>query len=287
MRSKSQFALGDQNAGVFAEVCQKNGMTHCWLQWKFEIAILSDVTSPFTIDTKSDALCGLKSGVSKVVFTVDFDQNNPNVINYVKFSETYANSDKKHFIVTQTSVDHVQEDTGCDLWLEVPSTALHEDISAVVNLWKVQICCDGWRDFLPANPATQLEKSHRLVSEGNAQWLKKQLIRRESLLVDKDAELAAKNKDIEGLTTRISELGMQLAEAEKKLEDNKALMFTTPKKRKMATPNSRARKAPKTEPVKSFSAGPGDKAEQLETPTKEPRFEVVLKGVQPDDPFVI
>ncbi|KAG6366770.1 hypothetical protein INS49_000950 [Diaporthe citri] len=289
MPSKPQFALGDQNAGIFAEICQKNGMTHCWLQWKFEIAVLSDATSPFTIDTKSDALCGLKDGVSKVIFTIDFDQNNPNVINYIKFSEFYNKSVKKHFIVTQTSVDHVQEDTACKLWLQLPPNALHEDISAVVNLWRVQICCDEWKDFLPANPATQLEKSHRVVSEGNAQWLKKQLIRREGLLAHNNAELAARNKDIESLTTQISELSMQLADAEKKLEDSQSLSLATPRKRKLLTPKSRARKTPRTArtaPEKSFATGPVGRAEQFETPTKEPKFQVVLKGVQPDDPFV-
>lgn len=168
MHSKIQFALSDHNAGVFAEICSKNDMTHCWLQWKYEMAVLSEVTSPFTVDTKSDALCDLKSGVTKVTFTVDFDHENPNIINYIKFSESYDDSHektRKHFVVTQTSVDHVHEDNTCPLWLEIPHSALLEDISAVVNLWKVQICCDEWKNFLPANPATQLEKSHRLVSE--------------------------------------------------------------------------------------------------------------------------
>lgn len=287
MPSKPQFALGDQNAGVFAEICKKNGMTHCWLQWKFEIAVLSEATSPFNIDTKSDALCDLKDGVSKVVFTIDFDQNNPNVINYVKFSETYTNSDKKHFLVTQTSVDHVHEDTGCNLWLEVPLNALHEDISAVVRLWKVQICCDRWKDFLPANPATQLEKSHRVVSEGNAQWLKKQLMRREGLIVHNNAELAARKEDIESLASQVSELKMQLAEAQKKLEDSQSLSLAPPQKRKLLTPKSRARKAPRTAqtaPEKSFASGSFSRAEQLETPTKQPKF--ALKGFQSDDSFV-
>lgn len=283
MPPKPQFTLSEQNAGVFAEICEKNNMTHCWLQWKFEIAILSKAPSPFTIDTKSDALCGLKGDVNKVVFTIDFDQENPNVINFVKFSEYYDHSERKNFIVTQTSVDHVHEDTGCKLWLEVPHKAFREDISAVVNLWKVQICCDGWKDFLPANPATQLEKSHRVVSEGNAEWLKKQLIRREGLIVHKDTELAAKSKEIDSLTTQISELSMQLAEAEKKLEDARSLSPAPLRKRKLITPNSRARKVPRTEPVKTLAMGPGGRAEQLETPTKEPKF--VLKGFQSDDPF--
>lgn len=283
MPIKPQFALGDQNAGVFAEICKKNDMTPCWLQWKFEIAVLSEATSPVNIDTKSDALCSLKSGVNKVVFIIDFDKNNPNVINYVKFSESYDNAERKHFIVTQTSVDHVHEDNGCNLWLEVPLGALKEDISALVGLWKVQICCDGWKDFLPANPATQLEKSHRVVSEGNAGWLKKQLIRREGLLVTTNEELAAKNKDIEGLTTQISELSMQLAEAEKKLEDERSLSLASPKKRKLITPKSRARKAPRTAPAKHTATGPDGRAEQLETPTKEPKF--VLRDFQSDDPF--
>lgn len=287
MPSRPQFTLGEQNSGVFAEICQKNDMTHCWLQWKFEIAVLSDATSPFTIDTKSDVLCGLKSGVNKVVFTIDFDQDNPNVINYVKFTEFYDTSEKRHFIVTQTSVDHVHEDTGCNLWLEMPPKAFREDISAVVGLWKVQLCCDGWKDFIPANPATQLEKSHRVVSEGNAPWLKKQLIRREGLLVHKDAELAAKSKEIDSLTKQIRELSMKLAEAEKKLEENQSLSLAPNKKRKLATPSSRARKVPKvaeTAPGKLLATSNIGRAEQLQTPTKEPKF--ILKDSQSEDPFV-
>lgn len=282
MHSKLQFALSDQNAGVFAEICGKNGLTHCWLQWKYEMAVLSEVTSPFTVDTKSDTLCELKGGINKVVFTIDFDHNNPNVINYVKFSEFYEdNPEKKHFVVTQTSVDHVDEDNTCPLWLEIPHSVLSEDIGAVVNLWKVQLCCDVWKDFLPANPATQLEKSHRLVSEGNASWLKKQLIQREGLLTHKNAELAARNKDVESLATQVCELSMQLAEAKQELEESRSLSLATPKNRKSLTPSSRARKAPRTAPAKSFATGSGGRVEQLESPSKEPKF--ALKNV--DDPF--
>ncbi|POS77161.1 hypothetical protein DHEL01_v204453 [Diaporthe helianthi] len=285
MYSKIQFALNDQNAGVFAEICRKNGMTHCWLQWKYEMAVLSEANSPFTVDTKSDSLCSLKTGVNRVVFTIDFDHDNPNVINYVKFSEVYE-STRKYFVVTQTSVDHVHEDNACPLWLEIPQSALLEDISAVVNLWKVQLCCNEWQNFLPANPATQLEKSHRLVSEGNAAWLKKQLIRREGLLTEKDMELAARNEDVESLSMQIDELNMQLAEAEQELEKTRSLSLATPKKRKTAKASSGARKAPRTAPAKSSAtfAGQGEIVEP-ETPTKGPRFAV--KGVTPDDPFVV
>ena len=284
MHSKLQFALSDQNAGVFAEICGKNGMTHCWLQWKFEMAVLSEVTSPFMVDTKSDALCGLKSGVTKVVFTIDFDQNNPNTINFAKFTEFYENNPgKKHFVVTQTSVDHVHDDNACPLWLEIPPSVLSEDISAVVNLWKVQLCCDAWKDFLPANPATQLEKSHRLVSEGNAAWLKKQLIQREGLLAHKNAELAARNQDVENLATQVCELSTQLSEAKQQLEESRSLSLATPKSRKISTPSTRVRKAPRTAPAKSFVTGPGGRAEQLVSPTKEPKF--ALKDFQLDDPF--
>jgi hypothetical protein len=37
MHSKLQFALNDQNAGVFAEICAKIGLNNCWLQWKYEM----------------------------------------------------------------------------------------------------------------------------------------------------------------------------------------------------------------------------------------------------------
>jgi hypothetical protein len=246
------------------------------------------VTSPFTVDTRSDALCELKEGIDKVVFTVDFDHNNPNIINYVKFSESYDDGPdktlkRKHFVVTQTSVGHVHEDTMCPLWLEIPQSVLSEDISAVVNLWKVHLCCDRWTDFLPTNPVTQLEKSHRLVSEGNAAWLKTQLIQREGLLANKNAELAARNKDVEDLATQVCELSMQLAEVKQQLEESQSLSLVTPKNRKILTPSSRARKAPRTAPAKSFTTLPGGRSEPSLTPSKEPRF--FLKDTRLDDPF--
>lgn len=280
MPSKPQFALCDQNAGIFAEICRKNGITHCWLQWKFELAVLNQTTSPLTIDTKSDPLCDLKSGVNKVIFTIDFDQKNPNMINYVKFSESYDDCEKKHFIVTRTSIDHVHEDTGCNLWLEVPAHALHEDIGAVVSLWKVEICCDGWKDFLPACPVTQLERAHRVVSAENVGWLKKQLMQREGLLIYKDRELATKARDIENLTTQIGELSMQLAEVEQELEDNRVRDLVPAGKRKILTPKSRVRKVPRTAPAKSLATRA---SEVLQTPTKRSRF--VLEEDEHDDPF--
>lgn len=87
---------------------------------------------------------------------------------------------------------------------------------------------------------------------------------------------------------QIRELSLQLAEAEQQLEETRSL--ATPKKRKIATPSSVARKAPakvpKTAPAKLSAtfAGVGAKFEH-ETPSKEPRFAV--KGVSPDDPFVV
>lgn len=286
MPVQSQFTLGDQNAGVFAEICKKNEMPHCWLQWKYELAVANEAATPVTIDTKSDAFCGLKSGCNRVIFTIDFEMSNPNVINYVKFSESYEDCEKKHFIVTQTSIDHVHEDTGCNLWIEVPANALHEDIGAVVNLWKVKICCDSWKDFLPACPATQLEKAHRVVSVDNVEWLKKQLMRTVSFLKAKNMELAARNKDIEDLTTHSSDVSMKLADAEKKLEDIRMReLAATPLKRKILTPKSRARKAPETAPAKASTAHPAGNSGQDQTPSKQPKF--VLKVSDVDDPFVI
>ncbi|KAI3400504.1 hypothetical protein diail_2703 [Diaporthe ilicicola] len=295
MPSKAQFTLGDHNAGVFAEICKKNEMPLCWLQWKFELAILNGATSPVAIDTKSDGVCCLKSGVNQVVFAIDFDQKNPNVINYVKFKESYEDREKKHFVVTQTSIDHVHEDTGCDLWLEVPANALHEDIGAVVNLWKVKLCCNGWKDFLPVCPATQLEKAHRVVSVDNVEWLQKQLIRTVGFLKSKSVELAAKDKDIENLTTQFSEVSMKLADAEKEIEDSKLRGMGPPLKRKMVTPKSRARGArkspgtstpgPSTAPARTSTAHSSGRSGQNETPSRETKFS--QKIFRPDlyDPF--
>ena len=101
------------------------------------------------------------------------------------------------------------------------------------------------------------------------------------MLAHKNAELAARNKDVESLATQVCELSMQLAEAKQELEESRSLSLATPKNRKSLTPSSRARKAPRTAPAKSFATGSGGRAEQLESPSKEPKF--ALKNV--DDPF--
>ncbi|ROW09615.1 hypothetical protein VMCG_02385 [Cytospora schulzeri] len=281
MPSRPYFSLGDQLAGVFAEICEKNGITSCWLQWKFELAVLNEETSPFIIDTNNDARCGpLKNGVKKVTFTVDFDHDNPNFINYIRFTEVYEGSENKHWIVTQTSINHVHEDGDCKLWLELPPGTRKEDIGAVINLWRVQICCDQWVSFLPANPVTQLEKAHRVVAGDNVEWLKTQLMKRELVVTRMDEELEQKNKEIASLTDDIRALQLQLAGLEVELDQSRLREAGTTAKRKARTPKTRAQQTPNTAPAKSLAqAAPSGP----ETPSKKRKLSMTKET---DDPFV-
>ncbi|KUI68741.1 hypothetical protein VM1G_04072 [Cytospora mali] len=282
MPSKPHFSLGDQMAGVFAEICEKNAIASCWLQWKFELAILNEDSSPFTIDTNNDARCGrLKDGIKKVGFTIDFDHVNPNIINYIRFTEYHGGSENKYYIVTQTSIDHVHEDAQCKLWLELPPGTRKEDIGAVINLWKVQVCCDEWKEFLPSNPVTQLEKAHRVVAVENVQWLKTQLMKREAVVTRLDEELAQKDRDIASLTDDISELQMKLAYIEHELEQTRLREAGSAAKRKMLTPKSRAQRNPKTSSAKSSVSRVA--SDLSTTPSKDAMPRMIMNT---EDPFV-
>lgn len=280
MPSKSCFSLGDQNAGVFAEICEKNGITPCWLQWKFELAVINGDCSPITIDTGNDPRCGpLKDGIKKVTFVVDFDHDNPNTINYIRFKELHEDSENKHYIVTKTSIDHVQDDVDCKLWLELPSGTRKEDIGAVINLWKVEICCRKWRYFLPANPVTQLEKAHRVVAVENIEWLKTQLMKREEVVVRQMEELSEKDSEIEKLTNDLFDLEVQLDACKFELDGARSREIITPAKRKVITPKGRT---PRTTSAKSSSRrAPSD---LNTTPSKRAKRDMV--DLTAEDPFM-
>lgn len=253
MPSKSPFSLGDQNAGVFAEICEKNGMNACWLQWKFELAVANGNASPFTISTNNDHHCGrLNDGVKRIDFIIDFHNDNPNFINHIRFTEFYEAGESKCYIVTQTSIGHVHEGTECKLWLELPPGTRKEDIGAVIHLWKVQICCDRWQDFLPPNPITQLEKAHRVVAQENVAWLKVQFIKMEGAVTRKDEELAQKSRDVDKLTDEISELHMQLAEVELELEEARSREVSSAAKRQSLAPKVRDQRTPKSAPARTW-----------------------------------
>lgn len=284
MPSKAHFSLSDQTAGVFAEICQKNGITSCWLQWKFELAVLSDDSSPFIIDTNSDARCGcLKDGIKKVTFTIDFDYHNPNFINYIRFSEVHQGRDNKHWIVTQTSIDHVHEDAECDLWLELPPGTRKEDIGAVINLWKVQICCSRWKEYLPVNPFTQLEKAHRVVAGENVEWLKTQLIKRELVVVRMNEDLEHKNAEIAKLTDEIGELNAQLGTVKLELEQARLREAGSTVKRKTRTPRSRVQQTPNA--TSAQSAAQRAPTDLEATPSKKIRLQIGEVGGA-EDPFL-
>lgn len=287
MPSRLHFSLDDQLAGVFAEICEKNGITSCWLQWKFELAALNDDSSPFTIDTNSDARCGrLKDGVKKVTFTIDFDYDNPRFINYIRFTEVYEERETKHWIVTQTSIDHIHEDSGCDLWLELPPGTRKEVIGAVINLWKVEICCSRWKEYLPVKPLTQLEKAHRVVAGENVEWLKTQLIKRELVVVRLNEELENKSKETARLTGAINELQTKMGVLELEVERARQREAASTTKRKTRAPKSRVQQTPNTVQTPNTALAKSETHPDpfnLETPSKKVKLGVV-NGT--DDPFM-
>ncbi|KAK7748959.1 hypothetical protein SLS53_000984 [Cytospora paraplurivora] len=278
------FSLGDRIAGVFAEICEKNGITNFWLQWKFELAVLNNEYSPFTIEASNDSQCGhLRDGVKKVAFTVDFDQDQPSVINYIRFTEFHDGAENKHYIVTQTSIDHVHEDTDCKLWLELPSGTRKDDIGSVINLWRVKVCCDKWQDFLPTDPVTQLEKARRVLAGENLEWFKMQLLKRDSVVARMEEELEQKSREIDKLTDDISELHVQLADMENELKDARSRETASATKRKTKTPKSRVRQTPKT--PASAKAYPHNVTPDVDTtPSKKAKMSTDHKDGE--DPFV-
>ncbi|ROW08021.1 hypothetical protein VPNG_06060 [Cytospora leucostoma] len=284
MPSKPCFSLGDRIAGVFAEICEKNGITNFWLQWKFELAVLNDEYSPFTIEANNDSQCGhLRDGVKKVAFTVDFDRDQPSVINYIRFTEFHDGAENKHYIVTQTSIDHLHEDTDCMLWLELPSGTRKDDIGSVINLWRVKICCDRWQDFLPTDPVTQLEKAHRVLAGENLEWLKMQLLKRDSVVARMEEELEQKSREIDKLTGEVSELHMQLADMENELKEARSREVASATKRKTRTPKSRVRQTPKT-PASAKASPQHATPDVPTTPSKRARLSIDKNDG--DDPFV-
>lgn len=198
------FSLCETVSGVFADICEGYDIDNAWLSWQFERAILKGEKSPLHVNTSSLVQNRpMKEGVDKVVFEVEFDQANPNTILCIRFNELPS---RKHFLVTQTSIAHVREDTKCPLWIELPPGARKEDIGAIHSLLRVDICCNEWKDFLSQKPYTTLEQAHLVVASNDEGWLKNQIIERNMavrkmavILKDKETELDGLRKEIERL----------------------------------------------------------------------------------------
>lgn len=299
--NKPDFRLSEDVDVVFRELCKAYGIDGSLLSWQYEKHAILNGEAPFKLSTNDfTKQVELKEGVEKVAIEVEFAESNPNSIKSIKFHESPS---KKSYIVTQTSMLHVNEESNCPLWLELPQGARKEDISAVHNLLKVKICCNNWQDFLPASPKTALERAWLVVAEENVDWIKKQLLHKDTVtgrltnsLACKNLETTALKKEVENLQVKLDEKLAPKREFEEKevalrkemeclktklaeqIELMEALELdpTTPatpkkstqKKRKFATPKTLImRKAPQTTPkMAPYGLGVFD---PLVTPTKK------------------
>lgn len=245
-RSAGPFTLCDTISGVLAEICDGYGIDNHWLSWQFERAMWAGSASPLRLDTNSLVQKRpLKEGVSKVVFEIEFDCKDPNTIKWIRFHEVPS---RKHYIVTQTSIDHVREDTQCALWIELSPAARKEDIQAVQALLKVGICCTEWKDSLPKEPYTALERAHLVLASGDELWLKKQIIHKDMATRTMSTALDDKIAETDALKKEVERLQRELELANQK---NAAKVIQTPspprkKARKLVTPRTKSPKSSQT-----------------------------------------
>lgn len=164
------FILCETVAGALHTVSEAYGMDGCWLPWKLEKHVLTGGTTPFNITT-SEYPRSLKDGVDKVNFVIEFDNDKPNLVKSIRFDELPS---KGKYVVTQTSMKHLQDGGNCALWIEIPKGAEREGITAVQSLLKAEICCAGWKDHLPAEPETAIERAHLIIACDDIEWVKRQ-----------------------------------------------------------------------------------------------------------------
>lgn len=277
---KTHFSLSETVAGVFAEICDAYNIDNHWLSWRYEREILTDGASPFRINTNDLVQKNrLKEGVDKVTIEIEFNQDNPNVLKWIRFNELPS---KKHYLVTQTSIDHIQQNTGCPIWLELPPAARKEDIGAVQALLKVKVCCNEWKDFLPISPYTELERAHRIVAAEDIDWIRKQLAHKDSVALRLTNALECKIAEVTALQEELGKLKIQLEE--KSVEPDEREI----KKRRVLTPKTRTPKTPKTAKASTLKGSDSSvREEPATTPTKTPtKMHPAMERLAADDPFV-
>lgn len=167
---RKEFRLCETLAGVLHNVSEAYAMDGCWLPWKFERHVLTGGATPFRITTKeySD---GIKDGVDQVRFEIHYHNENPNLVRFIRFDELPG---RQKYIVTQTSMKHIEDSSTCPIWIEIPKGADRDGIAGAHSLLKAKICCADWKDHLPPTPETRLEQAHLTMSQDDLGWLKKQ-----------------------------------------------------------------------------------------------------------------
>lgn len=280
--TKPEFRLSEDVDGVLRELCKAYGMDGSLLSWQFDKHVSSDGETPFRLNTNDfTRQIELKDGVDKIVVEIEYATANPNHIKWIRFHEMPS---KKRYIITQTSMKHIHEDSTCALWLELPQGAHKEDISAVKSLLNVELCCEDWKDHLCASVETTLERTFRVIAEEDVEWVKKQVIHKDqvterliSSLAFKEMEVTALKDEVDSLKGKLDEknafmdkidsLQQQLAEQDAVIEELQQPESPTPsKKRKARTPKGRTPRTPMTAPARSQGID-GD----VTTPTRNGR----------------
>lgn len=226
--TKREFRLSEDLDGVLRELCKAYEIDASLLSWQFERHALLNGATPFRFSTDDHMnQVVLKDGVTKIDIEVEFSNSNPNDIKWIKFHEMPV---KKTYLITQTSMMHIHSDSICPLWIELPPRAIKEDISAVQNLIKAEICCNEWTDFLPAAPETALERAFLVLASKDESWIKKQLIHKDAVTVRLTNALAFKNIEVTALKNEVQNLKANLDEklaSKQEVEDEKAALSST------------------------------------------------------------
>ncbi|KAF3767558.1 hypothetical protein M406DRAFT_328629 [Cryphonectria parasitica EP155] len=177
--TEAAFRLCKANVAMFREVSDFYDLDISWLTSQFEQYTSKKGITPFCISTQSHhSKNSINEDVDEVAFEISFHPKNANLIQCIRFHEMPSD---KHFIITETSMLHTQQSTGCRLWLELPRGALENEKgggdSSVLDPMEVNICCDGWKEFIPPVPATELERTHLFL------WLKEQVDQNDSAVL--------------------------------------------------------------------------------------------------------
>lgn len=226
MSVRKDFDLSETLIGVLGALAENYGFDGSWLAWQYEKHVLVNGASPFRVTT-SECAQTLKEGVDRVKFEIEFDHKNPNEIKWVRFDESRGD---KTYMITQTSIIHMNEVSTCVLWLELPKGARGTDfdIAAAQSLLKVEVCCPEWQNSLPADPVTALERAKFYVAQGDITWMKSQLFVKDAKLSRVTGALACKKIEAASLSAALEvetdKLNAEIAKTSKLEEKNAELV---------------------------------------------------------------
>ncbi|KAJ4390632.1 hypothetical protein N0V93_004229 [Gnomoniopsis smithogilvyi] len=197
--------------GALHTVSEAYGMDGCWLPWQFDKHVITSGATPFRITT-NEYPRSLKDGVHKVCFEIEYDNDKPNLVKFIRFKELPS---KRKFVVTQTSMNHLKDDTeaDCSLWIEIPKGAEREGIAGVSSRLKANICCDQWKHYIPQSPETEIERDQLIIAQDDRDWLKRQAIFKDNTNQNLSFALGSSISEIAALKEEVAKLNDEIAKA--------------------------------------------------------------------------